>query len=82
MKFCRLWQKRLICASAAWREGVAFVHLTRVAAFKTQPACLTVSGAFHFSSARDMNPHKNARFLNVPAALTGTKRGNVEGCSN
>jgi len=36
-------------------------------------------GAFHFLSAHERMPHKNARSLNVPALLPGTKRGNVEG---
>jgi len=35
----------------------------------------------HFWSARQGMSHENARFLNVPTAPTGTKRGNGDGCS-
>jgi|GEM_PF-2660514 len=46
-----------------------------------QNAARSNTGTFPFLSGRDSKPNKSPFPFNVLAALTGTNRGNVEGCS-
>jgi hypothetical protein len=46
-----------------------------------QNAARSNTGTFPFWSGRDSKPNKSPFPFNVLAALTGTNRGNVEGCS-